>query len=67
MPEIQTRVGSRLQAAGSLEPLLQSLREFIHFNKQVDEDLAQNDAEGGLQVGLTERIQRMVDELSLGA
>jgi len=63
LPDIEQRLRSR-QPTKSLRPLLGSIEEFISHNKTVD-DLLEADIDGhNPQVGLTDRLQRMVDELS---
>ncbi|KAI9746438.1 MAG: hypothetical protein M1818_000151 [Claussenomyces sp. TS43310] len=61
--DIQKRVRRQLGTA-SLQPLTASIEEFISHHKRVD-DLFEYDADGfNPQVGLTERLQRMVTKLN---
>ncbi|KAH8821707.1 wings apart-like protein regulation of heterochromatin-domain-containing protein [Xylogone sp. PMI_703] len=63
LPAIADRIRNRLPRK-SLKPLLESIEEFIGHHKAVD-DLTQPDEEGrSSHVGLTERLQALVDRLS---
>jgi hypothetical protein len=59
---IRERIRLR-QPKKTLRPLIASIEEFIQYHKQVDA-ITQDDEGHDFQQSLTQRLQRMVDELN---
>lgn len=61
---IRTRVGSRLQGR-TLKTLLDAVEEFLHYHRQVDEEIYPSDGESEVRAGFIDRLQRVVNELKI--
>lgn len=62
--EIRLRVSSRLQGR-TLNQLLDAVDEFLHYHRQIDEEIYQDDGEMDVRAGFIDRLQRLVNELKL--
>lgn len=62
--EVRLRVSSRLQGR-TLKQLLDAVDEFLHYHRQIDEDIYQDDGEMDVRAGFIDRLQRMVNELKM--
>lgn len=62
--EVRLRVSSRLQGR-TLRQLLDAVDEFLHYHRQIDEEIYQDDGEMDVRAGFIDRLQRMVNELKI--
>lgn len=62
--EVRLRVSSRLKGR-TLKQLLDAVDEFLHYHRQVDDEIYQNDGEMDVRAGFIDRLQRMVNELKM--
>ncbi|MCJ1471212.1 hypothetical protein MMC07_009860 [Pseudocyphellaria aurata] len=62
--EVRLRVSSRLRGR-TLGQLLDAVDEFLHYHRQIDEEIYQDDGEMDVKAGFIDRLQRMVNELKL--
>lgn len=57
--EARQTVASRLEA-GSLQPLLDAVEEFLRYHRQIDEDLGQVEGEVDLKTSFIARLENVV-------
>lgn len=57
-------MSSRLQGR-TLKQLLDAVDEFLHYHRQIDEEIYQDDGEMDVRAGFIDRLQRMVNELKM--
>lgn len=59
-------VKSKLQD-GSLKPLLDAVQEFLHYHREVDADIHQDEEGVEVKADFIDRLQRLIAELKLDA
>lgn len=47
----------------TLKQLLDAVDEFVHYHRQIDDEICQRDGEMDVRAGFIDRLQCMVDEL----
>lgn len=57
-------VSSQLQG-GSLKKLLDAVQEFLHYHREIDANIHQDEEEVDVQADFIDRLQRLIDGLKL--
>ena len=57
-------VSSQLQG-GSLKKLLDAVQEFLHYHREIDANIHQDEAGVDVQADFIDRLQRLIDGLKL--
>lgn len=63
---VRFKVEAKLQD-GSLKPLLDAVQEFVHYHREIDADIHQDEEGVDVKADFIDRLQRLIDELKLDA
>lgn len=63
---VRFKVKAKLQD-GSLKPLLDAVQEFVHYHREIDADIHQDEEGADVKADFIDRLQRLIDELKLDA
>lgn len=61
---VRFMVISQLQG-GSLKQLLDAVQEFLHYHREIDADIHQDEEGVDVKADFIDRLQRLIDELKL--
>lgn len=61
---VRFMVSSQLQG-GSLKKLLDAVQEFLHYHREIDANIHQDEEGVDVQADFTDRLQRLIDGLKL--
>ncbi len=50
-----------------MKQLLDAVEEFLHYHREIDEDVYQSEGEIDVRARFIDRLQRLVDELKMEA